>query len=279
MNRAMWIINVVVGKIFDVVFLPFRRLDPWFGMIVVSFLTGLLMLFIFGRTSNQDGIRRTKAKIKAHLLELRLYKESLGQSLRSQGSIFAANFKYIGYALKPMLVMMIPVLLILVQLNLWFGSLSLSAGQAAIVKVKLKEGTSPLRTDIRLEAPEGVDVETPALRLEESREIDWRLRAEKNGLHVLAFHWGAETFTKSLGVGQYRLSRVPAVKPGPGFFAVMANPGEKPLAANLPVESVEVAYFPQRLSVFGLHLHWLGAFLVLSIVFGFAFKGVFKVDI
>jgi uncharacterized membrane protein (DUF106 family) len=128
----MWFFNSVIGKIFDILFLPFRGLSPWVAMIVVSFLTGLLMLFIFRATSNQEGIRRIKNKIKAHLLELRLYKDSLAQQLTSQGKILSANFKYFSYALKPMLVMVIPVMLILIQLNLWFGSRSLDIGDEAL---------------------------------------------------------------------------------------------------------------------------------------------------
>jgi hypothetical protein len=33
------------------------------------------------------------------------------------------------------------------------------------------------------------------------------------------------------------------------------------------------------MDLFGRHLHWLVVYFVLSIIFGFAFKGVFKVEI
>ncbi|HOI45163.1 MAG TPA: hypothetical protein PLX50_06090, partial [Candidatus Aminicenantes bacterium] len=144
----IWILNSVIGAIFDALLWPFRRMNPWFGMIAVSWLTALLMLFIFRRTSNQDGIRAVKNKIKAHLLELRLYKDSLGVSLKAQGQILLANLKYIGYNSKPMLVMIVPILLILIQLNLWFGAQALSPGQTALVKMKLDESRSPAALDI-----------------------------------------------------------------------------------------------------------------------------------
>jgi hypothetical protein len=37
-------------------------------------------------------------------------------------------------------------------------------------------------------------------------------------------------------------------------------------------------YFPTR-SASSLHLHWLIVYFALSIIFGFAFKGLFKVEI
>ena len=275
----MWFFNSVIGKIFDILFLPFRGLSPWVAMIVVSFLTGLLMLFIFRHTSNQEGIRRIKNKIKAHLLELRLYKDSLAQQLTSQGKILSANFKYFSYALKPMLVMVIPVMLILIQLNLWFGSRSLDIGDEALVKVKLMEGINPLQTDIRLEVPPGIAVETPPLRIEDEREIDWRLRATEKGVYNILFRYQDETFTKSVAVGQSRLSKIAALKPGKGLLEQAFNPGEKPLPKNAPIESAEITYPGQRMNLFGWRIHWLIAYFGLSIVFGFAFRGVFKVEI
>jgi len=275
----MWFFNSVIGKIFDILFLPFRGLSPWVAMIVVSFLTGLLMLFIFRHTSNQEGIRRIKNKIKAHLLELRLYKDSLAQQLTSQGKILSANFKYFSYALKPMLVMVIPVMLILIQLNLWFGSRSLDIGDEALVKVKLMEGINPLQTDIRLEVPPGIAVETPPLRIEDEREIDWRLRATEKGVYNILFRYQDETFTKSVAVGQNRLSKIAALKPGKGLLEQAFNPGEKPLPKNAPIESAENTYPGQRMNLFGWRIHWLIAYFGLSIVFGFAFRGVFKVEI
>jgi hypothetical protein len=63
------------------------------------------------------------------------------------------------------------------------------------------------------------------------------------------------------------------------FWKQVLYPGERPLPAGTPVRSVEVLYPPDRLIAFGFGVHWLVAYLILSIAFGFAFKGVFKVDI
>ena len=49
--------------------------------------------------------------------------------------------------------------------------------------------------------------------------------------------------------------------------------------ARPPVRSVEVLYPSRTLTAFGVRVHWLVAYLVLSVAFGFAFKGVFKVEI
>ena len=116
---AMSIVNFAVGGIFNILLFPFRELSPWFGMIFVSLITAFLMLWVFKLTSNQAGIRKAKNAIKAHLLELRLFKDNMRISLKAQGRIVRANMSYIACNSKPMLVMILPLLLILAQLNLW----------------------------------------------------------------------------------------------------------------------------------------------------------------
>jgi len=147
----MGIVNSVTGAVFDVLFLPFRSLSPWFAMGFISLLTAFLMLWIFKLTSNQEGIRKAKNAIKAHLLELRLYKDNMRVSLRAQGRILAANARYVACNAKPLAVMILPLLLILAQLNLWFGAAPLETGRPAVVKVGLAAGTDPEALDIAIE--------------------------------------------------------------------------------------------------------------------------------
>ena len=275
----MAILDAIFGGLVGLAVLPFRAMNPWVAMAAVSLVTGLLMLAVFRWTSNQAGIRRAKDAIKAHLLELRLYKDSLGQQLRSQGKILAANGRYLVHAIRPMLVMIVPVLLILVQVNLWFGARPLAPGESALVKVKLAPGRAALSEDITLEAPAGIEVETPALRIEEDREIDWRVRARTEGEYDLTLNVGGTAVTKGVKVGGSRLIRVANLRPGPAFLDRVFNPAEPPLPNALGLESIEVIHPERRLPLFGLRLHWLVAYFALSIVFGFALKGVFKVEI
>jgi hypothetical protein len=275
----MSVINSILNAIFDIFFAPFRGLNPWAAMLAVSLVTGVLMIFVYKLTSNQAGIARTKNLIKAHLLELRLYKDSMSTSFKSYGSILWCNAKYIGHALRPMLVMIIPILLILVQLNAWFAFRSLNEGEQFLLKVKLVEGQSPMQTGLALAPSPAYDIETPALRMEEEREIDWRLRAKVKGLHEIAFTLSDQTIVKTLAVGQRPLTRLSPLKPGRNFFDKAFNPSEPALAKDSPIKSIEVAYPEARLRFLGIGFHWLVAFFILSIIFGFGLKGVFKVEI
>ena len=263
---------------------PFRPLGPWAAMIAVSLLTGVLMLLIFKTTSNQAAILRTKNLIKAHLLELRLYKHNFGQTMKSQGGILLANGRYLGHAIRPMLVMLVPILLLLLQLDLRFGARSLRVGETVLVKVKLDPEAAPVRTPVALEASAGLIVETPPLRIDkqsegEDNEINWRVRASAAGFHELKFVLDGGSFSESVAVERAPLTAIVPLRLRSRGLAALGHPGGTALPGGLPVAAVEVAYPADRLSLFGWRMHWLVAFFGLSVIFGFALKGVFKVEV
>ncbi len=275
----MWFVNSFLNKFFSLLFSPFRHLNPWFGMVFVSFLTGLLMLLIFRLTSNQAGIKNVKDKIKAHLLELRLFNDNLNVSLKAQSQILRYNLRYIGYSFKPLLVMIIPLILILVQLNVWFGYEPILPGESAILKVKLEETAKLLELPATVEPPVGIMVETPALRVEDEKEIDWRIRADSRGVHELNLKIGGQTSMKSIAVGVGPLDRISPIMVKRGLLREVLYPGEKPLPSSGLVKSIEISYSPKRMNLFGLRVHWLIAYFALSIIIGFALKRPFKVEI
>jgi len=261
-------------------------MNPWIGMILISFLTALLMLFVFRFTSNQEGIRRVKNKIKAHLLELGLFKDSLSLSLKAQGNILRNNLKYISYSAKPLLVMIIPLILILIQLNVWFGYEALTPGQETILKVKLEEGQNPLDINIALEPSTGFDIQTPPLRIEEEKEINWRLQAREKGVHDLTFIVNGQRLTKKVAIAQRPLSKISPLKVRRSFINELINPGESPVPRDVPIKTIEVKYPAKDMNFFGWRIPWLlgippwlVVYFALSIILGFVFKGIFKVEI
>jgi uncharacterized membrane protein (DUF106 family) len=275
----MGLINAILGKIFDLLLLPFRTLNPWAGMAFISLLTGGLMLFVYRLASNQTAIRAVKGRIKAHLLELRLYKDNMGVTMKAQGQILRANLLYLALNLKPLVVMIVPVVLILAQLNVWFGAEPLAVGRATILKVKLKPDVDVMGTEFVLEAPPEIAVETPPLRVEEPKEVDWRIKPASAGRFELGIRAGASLTHKEISVGGRSLEKVSPLKVKPSLLDEVLYPGEKPLPHDSRVESIEVIHPAKKLAVFGLRLHWLIAYFVLSIIFGFALKKPFRVEI
>ena len=162
------------------------------------------------------------------------------------------------------------------QLNLHFGTRPLHAGEQAVVKVHLNPAAD-MNGKFELHQTEGVEVETPAIRIPTLKEVVWRVRAAKPGRYNLSIDIGGEVVTKELVVGD-RWDAVSTLRTQ-NWFDELLYSSEPPIEAGRPLHSVEVFYRPLEIPIWTWNSDWLTLFLVLSIVFGFAFKGVLGVQV
>lgn len=278
MTTFVRLFNGFLTKLFDVVCWPFQGFDPIWAMIVISLLTGVLMVWIFGKVSNQEAIKRVKDKIRGNLIAVRLYQNDLRVVLRVQGRILRDTLTYMKYSVVPMLVIIVPVVFIIIQLNLRFSIRPLPPSEQTLVKVKVRD-PSVLYGEVVLEAPDGVNVETPGgVRIVSQGEIAWRIRAARPGRYPLTVRAGNEVVEKELVVGA-GWGAIVALRTGKDLLDMLLYPGEAPVNPSSVVESVEVRYPSLSMPIFGWNIHWLIIFFVLSVAFGFAFKGVLGVQV
>ena len=276
MGALVNLINSVLTPIFDVICWPFRALPPIWALGVISFASGIFLVWLFGKTSDQKRVREVRDRIRGNLIGVRLFQHEIGVVLSLQGKIFGDTFRFMGLALVPLLIMLLPVLLIMTQLQLRFDVRPLEVGEPVLVKALVREA-STLDGTITLEVPEGVTVETPPVKIRSTREIVWRLRVDRPGDHALVVRTGKEVLEKQIVAGR-GWGPVPYLRSGHALDTLL-YPGEPPIAADHPVEAIEVAYPPQDLSLLGVGVNWLIGFLILSMAFGFAFKGVLGVEV
>jgi uncharacterized membrane protein (DUF106 family) len=277
MYLPVHIINSILTKVFDILFLPFRVFPPVWAMIAISCLTGLLMLWVFKLVSNQAAIKTVKDRIKGNLLAVRIYQYDIRVVVRSQLRVLRHTLTYMKHSLFPMLVTIVPVVLIVVQIHLWFSVQPLEVGKGTLLKVKVRESSS-VQQDASLEAPDGVSVETPPVRIPGESEIAWRIGASADGLHTLTVHLGEESVEKQVAVGT-NWGPVSAVRTGKGPLQSLLYPAEKPIPAESQIESIQVHYPSLPLSVLGWEVHWLVLFFALSVGFGFLLKGLFGIEV
>lgn len=277
MVTVVHLINQVLTPLFDLVCWPFRALPPIWAMTVISLVSGVVMVWIFGKVSDQSAIRTVRDQIRGNLIGVRLFQRDLGVVMRLQRRIFGDTMRYMRYALVPMVVLLIPVLLIMTQLNLRFASGPVPPGEAVLVKAFVREAAM-LDQTASLEAAEGIVVETAGVRIPSAREVAWRVRALDPGRHLMTIRVGDETIESHLVAGQ-RWGAVPQRRTGRGAVDTLLYPGEPPIPATQGVEAVEIRYPALEMTILGWNIHWLVAFFVLSIAFGFAFKGALGVEV
>lgn len=267
--------NRVLSWLLDAAFWPFQTVDPIWALLIVSLMTGLLILWAFARVSNQATIGLLKRRIRGNLLAVRLYQHDLKIVARLQWTLLKDTLGYLKCSLRPMLVLIVPIILIMAQLNLRFAERPIRPGESTVVKAKVGE-VSFLNNQITLEAPDGVSVETPGVRVGSDSEIAWRVRSEEPGLYSLRIHTGSQTVEKEFHVSRGSWATVSAYRAG-NLGEMLLYPGEPLIHPSGKIESVEVNY-PQ-LRFLGRDLNWLVLFFVFSAAFAFAFSRILRVEI
>ena len=101
-------INSLMGAVLRGYLAALAWAPPVTGLILISLLAGVGMLWVFKKTSDPRRIRAVKHLQMAYLLEMRIYREEPGVVWRAQTSLLAANLRYIGLMVRPALWMAAP---------------------------------------------------------------------------------------------------------------------------------------------------------------------------
>jgi hypothetical protein len=235
------------------------------------------LLVVFKYTSNQDAIKRVRDDINAHLLALKLFKDSTSVSLRAQGRILAGAGRLFVLALVPMLVMAVPVCLILGQLALWYQARPLRVGEQAVVTLKLNVKPGSTWPDVQLRPTGAVEVATGPVRVLSQQEVCWDVKAVAGGEHRLEFQVGPETFAKEMAIGDGFL-RVSRLRPGWEWSDILLNPAEPPFGPGSPVHSIEVDY-PTRSSWTSGTDIWVIYWFAASMISALCFRRLLNVNV
>jgi uncharacterized membrane protein (DUF106 family) len=270
------LVNLVGNLLVDAILFPFRGLAPVWGLTALSLVTGVAFLFVFKWTSNQAGIADAKQKVKAHLLELRLYAHDMVLTFRAQRDLFVANLRYIRHTLRPMILLLVPVILLLVHLDVRYGLRPLAVGETTLLRVRLSPA-APAGAEPTLTLPPGLALDAPPLRIPPEREFCYRLKATSPGDHRVQVAVGGAVVPKSLQV-EGALAPLSSEARQPSLFSGFANPAETPLPSDGPVQSIAVDYPARDLRVAGHSVHWLLFFFVVSVVPAYLVKGLLGVE-
>jgi hypothetical protein len=247
-----------------------------YGLTVVSFLTGLAAVLVFGYVSNQESLRRVKNRIQAHLLELRLFPDQLGVVSRAYGRVLRWTFAYLMYNLKPLAVLMLPLVIIMVQLDLRLGCTPFHAHQSFILTAKLA-GTSTLDPDA-LKLPKGLTLTAPPVNIPALKEVDWRIQADEYGVFTPSVVVGGQSFAKQVVVSK-EITPLATERARASILEWFVNPVEQPLPRGGPLRSLEVNYAPRSIDLGFFVTNWLVVFLVVSLASGLLLKAVLGIEI
>ena len=268
----------VISQIVDVLVLPFGRTHHTFQLVWLSLLTGLGMAYVFKLTSSQRAIKRTKDRLKARILEMRLYQDDAVLILRGLGGALRNNMVYLGTIFVPFLIIVVPVAIVFTQLDQRYSHSYLVPGSSALLAVQLKEGLSPFETGVELTIDDGVAVSGRPVRDSVSRKIIWKLRVDVGGTHDVTLYAKGSSYTFPL-VAESAFRMIGSERSASGLFEPLIHPALPPIPPDSPFQLVAVDYPPARHPLLGWQVHWIVIFLVYSVISAAVLKVLIGIEI
>lgn len=270
--------NSFVTTCFSLALSPLAGLGAVWGLLAVSIVAGVILVVVYGYISNQSALKRVKKRITAGVYESVLFRHDLRTSLRAQLGMLVGGFRYFALAVPPLIVLLIPSLIILAQLNLRYGARALQPGERAIVTVDLAHEDALFTTE--LSSPTAGVTVTPPLRDLDTQSVSWRIDASTvdgrtpslalvvNGVHAVENIF-IGTQPTILPTARYASPLLQLLYPGASI----------PESLRAQVRGISITYPEQELSVAGIKVHWLLFFALISIVSGLVASKVIGIEV
>jgi len=263
--------------LFDTAMAPLIGLPPLVSLTVLAALTGIAVLMVYKAASDQAGLAAVKRQMRARLLEIRLFNDDLRAILRALLGILRYNLVYLRLSIVPLLWMVAPFVLLLPQLQAYYGYRGLEPDEPALLRVELRDGwrsdAGDSRPQVALEAPSGLRVEVGPVWIPSLAELNWQISAREWGRYALLVKAGGHTYTKEVQVSDQVVRRSPA-RLGTGLANQLLHPSEVPLPVSGPLEAIYLSYPPGDVGIAGWdwELTWMAGFFSLSAVFALALR-------
>jgi len=240
-------------------------------------VTGVCLLVIFKYTSNQNAIGRIRDDIKANLLALKLFRDSISVTLHAELRVFKGALLLLVHAIPPMLVMILPVSLLLAQMSLWYQSRPLLPGEVAVMTVRLNNNVKENWPTVNIEPGSAAELTVGPVRILSRQQICWEIKALENGKHHITLDVNGRQIEKELVIGA-GFMRVSSSRPASNWAGILMNPAEEPFAPDSIVQSVTIDY-PKRLSKTSGADWWLVYFFAASMLFALVLRPFVRVRI
>jgi hypothetical protein len=260
-------LNKLLTSVGDLLLAPFRN-HAATGLVFWSVVTGVLMTYVFGKTSNQRALRRAADGIRAQLFAVKLFKDDLFVTFQCQVALLKFTGMRLLHSLAPMIVMIVPLLLVLNQLAMRYEHFPLVKGERAVVAMHVKPDRWKEVRDITLSRGDRFVVETEALRDERNSTIFWRVRADGSDSDRLQWQLSDDSIVKELPISATDglLLTANRIRPDHLLWNRLLHPAEPGIAAASPVSSIDIHLRARDTPIFGWNIPWWATFFLVAMI-------------
>ena len=256
LTNAIAIVASISSLMLRTILEPLESFSPVWGISILGFISGIIILLVFRVASNASKIAAAKNRLKGDLLEIWLYNHDVKLVLKNQLRLFLSSIRYIGHTIVPLVILSFPVGGIITLMDHWYDARPLAAGEEIVITLKLDRGSNASLENIRMELPDHVEFAAPPVRISTLAEISWKLRTRVAGNAPLRCGIEGEGTEIPLEVSE-NIRPVFSTLHRTLYPQSLLFFGSALLPAGSKLESVRLGYPERDVRVLGLKIHWL----------------------
>ncbi|ACY14831.1 hypothetical protein [Haliangium ochraceum] len=254
---------------------PFDALPPFWALTLLSLLSGVFMLWVVGKTTPQKRVEVARARMASAIYEIRLFLDSPGRIIKSQGRLLGWSFAYVGYMMPAFILLSLPLGLLFLHLDVRYGQEPLPTAAPIVVQVSLSDADEASAAALAAtiapgELPAGIVSTAPPVRVLDEGRVYMRVRVDQPGSYLLPVRVGDAVVEKRLdaapGAEQVSLERCR----GACLWASFGY--EEPLPDGLGIDSIAAVHPPAPDTWEGVPMPWWVYWLLLATIAALALR-------
>lgn len=166
---------------------PFDYLGPFWGLTLLSILSGIGMLWVVGKTTPQKRVEKSRNQMDSAVYEIRLFLDSPKRVVISLGRLVSNSLLYIAYMLPAFVILAIPLGIMFLGLETRHGMEAIAVDKSFVAVVELADGVDGSKLSV---SGEGVEITAPPLYVKDEQVVYVRMEAHKVGTLKADFSLG-----------------------------------------------------------------------------------------
>ncbi|MFH1591532.1 MAG: EMC3/TMCO1 family protein [archaeon] len=266
----------IIDPVLDAVLLPLTKIGIAWGLIIITFVISLSIVFIYRMVTDQDRMRHLREEMKKFQDRMKTLKDEPQKMMKEQQKMMATNMELMKHSMKPTLYTFIPIIIIFGWLASHFAFIPIVPGEAFNISIQFHKGAAG---DVGILVPDGMTLLTAPNALITDNRATWTLSGPE-GEYTVYFDYNNEKLQKRVLISEELGSYARADKNTRTFFDFIYSSREDSLSKESSAQRIHVDYKPVKplpFSLFGWRPGWLGTYILFSLLFSIGIRKLLKV--
>ncbi len=262
MGTIVYILRLGMDKLIT----PFDWLGPFWGLSLLSLLSGIGMLWVVGKTTPQSLVERSRNRMDSAIYEIRLFIDSPKRVVISLGRLISNSLLYIAFMLPAFVILALPLTFMYLSLETRHGMEAIPVDQPFVISVDLADGVDG-RT-LALAPSDGLEITAPPLYVPSKQAVYLRAEMKKPTTSTLQLDVGGRGVSKLIVGDPHATQMAPDRASGVDLFISYGPETD----LDGPITGISVSHGAKDNSYLGMAMPWWLWWLLLMMISAFGLK-------